>query len=1656
MINDDLFDVFEDTTALAIAPEAPKFEQNINSDDHFTLNNTTHISFYPKDVKYEKLDVEKMYNGTIFKKEYPFELDTFQKLSVAAIDRNENLLISAHTSAGKTVVAEYAIAHCALNNQRCIYTSPIKALSNQKFRELSMLCDSQKLYNAEYFNSLHDGITIESKKGDFDIVSGNNLHMHNSEDNSKNNCDNIDGESSGQNSEFDVYGENVFCNSYASSFPTVISPSVGLMTGDVTINPNASILVMTTEILRNMLYKGNTMLKEVNYVIFDEIHYLKDAERGVVWEEAIILSPSHFRFVFLSATIPNADEFAKWVVSISKVCCHVIGTDKRPTPLEHFLWVRERPYKILYNIPDNQSNTKDDSTFLADSNVGNKTVKRSINGNDSTDKNDKDVYGVNNLSTTANKSNSNINNLNTNNSVDIKYNIEEKNPNKSNNTINNLYNSIDNKYNIEEKNANKSNNTINNLYNSIDNKYNIEEKNANKSNNTINNLYNSIDNKYNIEEKNANKSNTNKNNLYNTINNLDNIEEKNANKSNTSKKNFNNNCNASECDDKFRIQQKMNIVYHKNSTKMVSPEKTTYFDKKVFLSAIKNVSNRKRTEENDVKNLIMHVSSQGLLPCIVFSFSRKECERYALTLQDGFTDDNQKEKITLIFNAAIANLRDEEKNLDLIQSILPMLQRGVGIHHAGLLPIIKEIVEILFQENLLFVLFATETFAIGLNMPAKCVVFTSLKKFDGESKRLVSSGEYIQMSGRAGRRNLDTKGIVFSLMNEYITLKKAVKLFSGQADKLSSAFKLSYNMILNLMRIVDVDPVFLIKRSFFYFQSQNNLEETYYKIEKMKNDVVGILLPRLKEQICSKNDFIILEKIFEEQNLGLNFIRNDCNEKSNNNQFGCIANNLIDIDCIHCTTNNNSNIENKHKNSSNNVLQKKFVEIYKELKTNNQNSHSRNTIFTDEFLSAPINLNLKIIDPLLKQKISKKNIDDLSPYEIQNILKGYGKLRLKRNKIACKFYNKQNCLENDRVVDIFINNDGNFYTIRKCIIRKHSKDTNADAQSAKTNAKPIGVVYFDKCTQFFSVDYENIDAVYDLRVMNLKALNESAKRKVDKLYLDDVIKNYDYLVKFLNKFDEETAIKHEKNSLNSLSKNFDKEFCESSDENNIINKKQKEKAISDVNNTKYSKSRMNITNFDKKNNDNSKSSSITNNKNENNLIDYLDKSNLVNRKNDLVRDPEIEELIYLETVIWLIKTKIIHFLPSNCCFICGKSKFDVDCLQNKCLDESEIADYIQEKDFLKYFSKNINQKINKENHSSRSQKFPQSNNTINNTFSHKKYNDRNIDCYKNNFSSTSSNFHNNDMLYSQRNRNNDNYNISKYQNKFSEGNNNTDTYNMENRDHRKFKNYNQHRDISHDNKNRHSSPNKNIIERRNSHQEDLQTNKYYQILHNLHLEDTFIRIYQDNLNQYINLTNIYHLSECKKMMQVLRRLAYYDKSITIKGRVACEISTADELILTELIFNGKFLKMDIDEAVALLSCLIFHEFDNESTINEKNKQNYNTLTDIIKKLVAVMTECGIEIKETDLLKKYSWEMMDIAMAWVNGKSFIEICSMSKIFEGSIIRAFRRLEELLKQLCAAAREIGNNDLENLLQLVSLKSKEISCLLQVYMSKKYLTI
>lgn len=489
---------------------------------------------------------------------YPFVLDDFQKRSIDCLERGESVLVCAHTSAGKTAVAEYAIAMGLRDKGRIIYTSPIKALSNQKYRNL---CD--------------------------DFVD------------------------------------------------------VGLMTGDVTLNPDASVMVMTTEILRSMLYRGSEIVQEMKCVIFDEVHYMRDTERGVVWEETIILIPQKVHLVFLSATIPNHIEFAEWICRIKNMPCNVISTDYRPTPLQHYIYTLQS--NGIYLVLDDSGRFRQDAFLKA-------------------------------------------------------------------------------------------------------------------------------------------------------VNSLDGVEE----------------------------------------------------------------NKRKRGRNTkEIELVVTMCHEKKFTPVIVFAFSKTDCESNATALRNlDMTDEAEKNLIVEIFQNAMATLADDDRKLPQAVFMLPLLKRGIGIHHGGLLPIIKEIIEILFQEGLIKVLFSTETFSMGVNMPARCVVFTGLSKWDGQMNRLITSGEYIQMAGRAGRRGLDEHGLVIIMMDRTIKPEEAKSIFMGKANRLDSSFHLGYNMLLNLIRIENTTPEFMIERSFMQFQRDTNSRKYQDELNQARQE-----LEDKKDQL-KKDDLVELTTVY--------------------------------------------------------------------------------------------------------------------------------------------------------------------------------------------------------------------------------------------------------------------------------------------------------------------------------------------------------------------------------------------------------------------------------------------------------------------------------------------------------------------------------------------------------------------------------------------------------------------------------------------------------------------------------------------------------------------------------------------------------------------------------------------------------------------------
>lgn len=499
--------------------------------------------------------------------EHPFELDTFQKEAVYHLEQGESVFVAAHTSAGKTVVAEYAIALATKHMTRAIYTSPIKALSNQKYRDFKQTFDS-----------------------------------------------------------------------------------VGILTGDVQLNPEATCLIMTTEILRSMLYRGADLIRDVEFVIFDEVHYVNDQERGVVWEEVIIMLPEHVTLIMLSATVPNTFEFANWVGRTKQKDIYVISTLKRPTPLEHHLYANKKLFKIV------DSNKQ----WIS---AGHKEASQALVRN----KEAKPVVPATGRGRGANRGSG-----------------------------------------------------------------------------------------------------------------------------------------------------------QRGST--VAARGRGQAQPFVRGGTMKTME---RHDKNIWIHLVNHLKEKKLLPCVIFVFSKKRCEENAGVLSNiDLTNAIEKSQIHVTVEKALGRLKFEDRTLPQIIRMRELLARGIAVHHGGLLPIVKEMVEILFSRTLVKVLFATETFAMGVNMPAKSVVFSGIRKHDGSGFRDLTPGEYTQMAGRAGRRGLDPTGTVIIVCGEEAPDPSTLStMLLGQPYKLLSQFRLTYNMILNLLRVETLKIEEMIKRSFSENASQTLLPE---------------------------------------------------------------------------------------------------------------------------------------------------------------------------------------------------------------------------------------------------------------------------------------------------------------------------------------------------------------------------------------------------------------------------------------------------------------------------------------------------------------------------------------------------------------------------------------------------------------------------------------------------------------------------------------------------------------------------------------------------------------------------------------------------------------------------------------------------------------
>lgn len=457
-----------------------------------------------------------------------YALDPFQQEAIEHIDRGDSVLVAAPTGTGKTLIADYLIEQMHRQGRRVVYTAPIKALSNQKFKEFKRLLGEE---------------------------------------------------------------------------------SVGILTGDVVVNPEAPILIMTTEVFRNLLHQDPDRVADVAYAIFDEIHYIDDPERGSVWEECLIFMPPQMRLLGLSATIPNVEELATWISQVHGHPVRVVYHSERAVPLEHHLFERTLGF----------------TTRAA------------------------------------------------------------------------------------------------------------------------------LERRY------------------------------------------------------RRYMHRAGLKFSDRARLPFRFEPTTHLD---------------LIEQLDPK----------LFPILFFTFSRRKCEVNALELsrtgKEYLTPGEQREVDEVIEEALATRVpqgsgRHGSVAVQRLRAMRSLLLKGIGFHHAGLLPVVKDVVEELFERRLIRVLYCTETFAVGINFPCRTVCFDAYSKWDGRVFRPLLNREYFQMAGRAGRRGIDTRGDVITLVDfNYYIPQELPSMDEADVEPIRSRFNLSYNTVLNLVEGYDQAEVArILSKSFSTFQA---------------------------------------------------------------------------------------------------------------------------------------------------------------------------------------------------------------------------------------------------------------------------------------------------------------------------------------------------------------------------------------------------------------------------------------------------------------------------------------------------------------------------------------------------------------------------------------------------------------------------------------------------------------------------------------------------------------------------------------------------------------------------------------------------------------------------------------------------------------------
>ncbi len=488
---------------------------------------------------------------------YPFPLDAFQRDAIRTLLSGDSVMVAAPTGSGKTIVAEFGIHHALRGNGRVLYTAPIKALSNQKFRDLRT-----------------------------------------------------------------VYGN-----------------AVGLLTGDVSENRGARVVVMTTEILRNMLLQSPWELDDVDSIIFDEIHYLADPERGTTWEESIILCPEHIQLICLSATVSNADEIAGWISRTHRQIRLITHTE-RPVPL------------ALYYFHENEL--------------------------------------------------------------------------------------------------------------------------------------------------------------------------------------------AKVVDHHGRVIRDFSRVGGELRRQAGSPGRRRGGGRE-----------SRAMDEPQPREIVDALDEQDLLPAIYFLFSRNDCQIFAeqlAVMRPALEEPGQIAHIEHILQTYMDSLRPEDRELEQVQVTCRLARKGIGFHHAGLLPVLKQLVEVLFSRGLMHIVFATDTLALGVNMPARTVVIGRMSKWDGRRRRPLIPNEFQQMAGRAGRRGMDAFGHVAMPYSPWIPFREMLGIATGTLHPVQSAFSIRYNTVLNLWDPPHGDRVRqMLQRSLAQYQTSQRIRLIETDILDIESELAGLIEGRQEE-----------------------------------------------------------------------------------------------------------------------------------------------------------------------------------------------------------------------------------------------------------------------------------------------------------------------------------------------------------------------------------------------------------------------------------------------------------------------------------------------------------------------------------------------------------------------------------------------------------------------------------------------------------------------------------------------------------------------------------------------------------------------------------------------------------------------------------------